>query len=228
MATPLTTASITISDRLRDDIVAGALQFGSRITLDQLAARYAVGHMPIREALRQLQGEGLVVLTPNRGARVRVVDIDFVRNIFDLRISIEAMLARRAAEGIDRRQIARLEALEAEFETQAQARDYAALLRINRQFHSVINEAARNPEAESVIDRHRRLIAALWTLHGYGEDRAAGVISDHRHIIAALHAHDADVASALAMAHAAKAKQALIARMLASERAATTAADAAA
>jgi DNA-binding GntR family transcriptional regulator len=52
--------------------------------------------------------------------------------------------------------------------------------------------------------------------HGYGDDRPAGVISDHRHIIAALAAHDADVAAALAMAHAAKAKQELIARMTAS------------
>jgi len=214
-ATP-TTASIAICDRIRDDIVAGALLFGSRITLDLLAARYSVGHMPVREALRQLQGEGLVVLTPNRGARVRVVDIEFVRNIFDLRIAIEAMLARRAAERIERSNIVRLEAIQAEFETQARARNYAALLTINREFHSVINQAAQNHEAEVVIDRHRRLIAALWTLHGYGEDRPAGVISDHRHIIGALAAHDADVAASLAMAHAAKAKQELIARMLAS------------
>ncbi|MEO8132432.1 MAG: GntR family transcriptional regulator [Betaproteobacteria bacterium] len=214
----LTTVSITICDRIRDDIVAGSLAFGSRLTLDLLAERYSVGHMPIREALRHLQGEGLVVLTPNRGARVRVVDIEFVRNIFDLRISIEAMMARRAAEGIDKGQIARLEAIEAAYEERAQARDYAALLALNRQFHSVINEAANNPEAEAVIDRHRRLIAALWNLYGYGEDRPASVIADHRYIIGALASHDGDAAAALAMAHAAKAKMELISRMLAKER----------
>jgi DNA-binding GntR family transcriptional regulator len=75
-----------------------------------------------------------------------------------------------------------------------------------------------------VLDRHRRLIAALWNLHGYGEDRPAGVISDHRHIIAALATHDADVAASLAMAHAAKAKQELIARMLAKDVVASSAA----
>jgi DNA-binding GntR family transcriptional regulator len=64
-----------------------------------------------------------------------------------------------------------------------------------------------------VLDRHRRLIAALWTLHGYGDHRVAGVISDHRHLIAALAAADADVAASMAVAHAAKAKQELIARM---------------
>jgi DNA-binding GntR family transcriptional regulator len=219
----LPTASNAVCDRVRDDIVAGALPFGSRITLELLASRYSVGHMPVREALRQLQGEGLVVLTPNRGARVRAVDIDFVRNIFDLRIAIEAMLARRAAERIDVRQIAKLEAIEARFEAAAPSRDFRALLAINREFHSLINDAATNPEAAEVLDRHRDLIAALWNLHGYGDDRPAGVISDHRHIISALAAHDADVAASLAMAHAAKAKQALIARMLANQLLSSTA-----
>src|SRR5216110_1221643 len=166
----LSTASVTIRDRVRDDIVAGALPFGSRLTLDLLAARYSVGHMPVREALRQLEGEGLVVLTPNRGARVRAVDIEFVRNIFDLRIAIEAMLARQAAERIEARQIAKLEAIQADFEGTARSRDFQRLLPINHEFHRIINDAAQNPEAAAVLDRHRRLIAALWNLHGYGED----------------------------------------------------------
>jgi DNA-binding GntR family transcriptional regulator len=91
------------------------------------------------------------------------------------------------------------------------------LLAINREFHILIAEAACNPEAAAVLDRHRRVIAALWNLYGYGDDRPAGIISDHRHIIAALASRDADVAASLAMAHAAKAKQALTARMLAAE-----------
>jgi DNA-binding GntR family transcriptional regulator len=173
--------------------------------------------MPVREALRQIQGEGLVVLTPNRGARVRVVDVEYVRNVFDLRIAIEAMLARRAAERIDSRQIAQLEAIQSRYEATAPLRDYGALLAINREFHILIAEAACNPEAAAVLDRHRRVIAALWNLYGYGDDRPAGIISDHRHIIAALASRDADVAASLAMAHAAKAKQALTARMLAAE-----------
>lgn len=219
----LTTASITIRDRVRDDIVAGSLPFGSRLTLDLLAARYSVGHMPVREALRQLQGEGLVVLTPNRGARVRAVDLEFVRNIFDLRIAIEAMLARRAAERIEGAHVAQLKSIQDEFEARARKRDFSALLTLNRDFHNVISEAARNPEAANVLERHWGLISALWNVYGYGEKRVAGVISDHRQMIEAFSARDADVAACLAMAHAAKAKQALIARMLARQSDATRA-----
>ena len=225
MNEPLTTTSITIRDRIRGDIVAGGLSFGSRLTLDLLAQRYSVGHMPVREALRQLEGEGLVVLTPNRGARVRAVDIDFVRNIFDLRIAMEAMLARRAAERIEGSRIARLESLQDDFEARARQQDFDALLAINREFHNVIGEAACNPEATRVLDRHWLLIAALWNAYGYGEARVAGVISDHRQMIEALSMHDAEVSACLAMAHAAKAKQALIARMLARQPVAGHAAD---
>ena len=210
----LTTASITIRDRMREDIVAGTLPLGSRLTLDLLAARYCVGHMPVREALRQLEGEGLVVLAPNRCARVRAVDVEFARNIFDLRIAIEAMLARHAAERIQSDHITRLRSIQAQYEAQARKREFDSLLALNRQFHDVIDEAANNPEAAKVLERHWRVIAALWNLYGYGEKRVAGVISDHRQIIEALAARDGEVAACLAMAHAAKAKQALIGRML--------------
>ena len=147
MGSTAKTASIEICDRIRDDIVSGTLSFGSRLTLEQLASRYSAGHMPIREALRQLQGEGLVVLTPNRGARVRAVDVEFVRNIFDLRMAIAPMLARRAAERIQPEQIAAMEGIEREFEACVDARDFAGALVANRKFHSVINQAANNPEA---------------------------------------------------------------------------------
>ena len=62
---------LDIGLRIRDDIIGWALRFGQRITIDALATRYGVSHMPVREALRELRGEGLVVIEPNRGARVR-------------------------------------------------------------------------------------------------------------------------------------------------------------
>src|SRR6478735_7628995 len=87
-----------IAKRLRADIIAGALPFGSRLRIDELASRYGVSHMPVREALRELHGEGLVIIEPNRGARVRSFHIGFVEDLFDLRSAIETMLARRACE----------------------------------------------------------------------------------------------------------------------------------
>lgn len=206
-------AAESICDRLRDDILGGAFAFGSRLKIDDLAARYTTSHMPVREALRRLQGEGLVNVEPNRGARVRPVDIEFVRDIFDLRIALEAMLARRAAERITPAQLVELESAQDEFERRATRADYQGLLEANRAFHAVTNRAAGNVEAIRVLERHWNIIVALWGRHGYGAERVPGVISDHRQIILAMQQRDAEGAAILATAHAAKAKQQMLQRL---------------
>ena len=73
-----------VQQRLRNDIVSGALPFGSRLIIEDLATRYGVSHMPIREALRVLHGEGLVVIEPNRGAHVRPIYAGFIEDVFDV------------------------------------------------------------------------------------------------------------------------------------------------
>ncbi|MCM0019749.1 MAG: GntR family transcriptional regulator [Tagaea sp.] len=205
-------AAGSVCDRLRQDILAGEYPFGGRLKIDALAGRYTTSHMPVREALRRLQGEGLILLEPNRGARVREVGVEFVRDMFDLRIAIEAMLARRAAERIGADQLAELEAIQREFEARAPLADYPGLLAANRAFHAVINRTAGNVEAIHLLDRHWNIIVALWGRHGYGAERVAGVISDHREILLALRQRDADGAAILATAHAAKAKQQMLLR----------------
>ncbi len=206
-----------ICDRLRQDILSGVFPFGGRLKIDELAARYTTSHMPIREALRQLQGEGLVNVEPNRGARVRAVDVEFVRDLFDLRIALEAMLARRAAERIVSSQLDEIRRIESDLEASAARSDFAAVLVANQAFHAVINNAAGNVEAIRILDRHWNIIVALWGRHGYGEERVAGVISDHRQIIVALSQRDAEGAAILQTAHAAKAKQEMLRRIQAAE-----------
>ncbi|MBL8834692.1 MAG: GntR family transcriptional regulator [Alphaproteobacteria bacterium] len=205
--------NVQASDRLRADILSGAIPFGTRLTIAALAKRYAVSHMPIREALRHLQGEGLLTITPNRGARVRNVDIAFVRNMFDLRVAIEAMLTRRAAERIDAAGLARLESEQLRLERCAARGDVAGVLAANRAFHQVVYDASDNPEALEIANRHWGLVSALWAIHRYDAERFGGVISDHRQIMAALAAHDGEAANALALAHSTKAKQDLIRKM---------------
>ena len=84
-----------VTSDLRRDIVAGVLEPGAWLKTEELAARYAVSANPVREALWRLQGEGFVVANPHQGARVRGVDDDFVRNIFEIREAIEPIFVRR-------------------------------------------------------------------------------------------------------------------------------------
>ena len=208
-----------IEQRLRNDIVAGALPFGSRLIIEDLATRYGVSHMPIREALRILHGEGLVVIEPNRGARVRPIYRGFIEDLFDVRCAIETMLARRAAE---RRQPQHLDALRrtaAELEAfVADGRD-ASVPVANRAFHAVINDAAGNPGALPIVDSHWLLLAALLKRYGYGDDRFQRVIEEHQHLIQAIERRDAHSAALLMGAHIEKAKNNLLKRVAENERA---------
>ena len=207
------TTNLNVGLRIRDDIVAGTLPLGSRITIDALASRYGVSHMPVREALRDLQGEGLVVIEPNRGARVRAIDARFVENIFEIRTALEVMMVRRAAQRATAPDIARLRTIEDALEAEIARDDYAAVVSENRAFHREINRIADNADALPMLDRHWTLLAALWRNFGYGPERFAGVANDHRHIIAAMEAHDEEAASAIMGAHAAKAKRELLSRI---------------
>lgn len=202
-----------VAQRIREEIVAGELPFGGRLTMRELADRYGVSHMPIREALRELHGEGLVIIERNRGARVRPVTRRYVENLFSIRSALEIMLTRRAAEIAPPALIATLRRIEDELETCISRRDFPATLAANRAFHQAVYAAADNPEAEQIIARHWLLIAALWRRCGYGPERFAAVASDHRHLIAAFTARDGEAAAILMAAHVLKARQELLARL---------------
>ena len=78
--------------------MSGHFTPGMHLTIDALTSRYGVSHMPIREALRQLEGEGILISIVHRGFRIEAITEDYIRNIYDIRVGIESMLAHRAVE----------------------------------------------------------------------------------------------------------------------------------
>lgn len=209
---PAGTSMHDIQNRLRNDIVAGAFPFGSRLVVEDLALRYGVSHMPIREALRVLHGEGLVVIEPNRGARVRPIYRGFVEDVFDVRCAIETMLARRAAERRTELHLATMRAAAAKLADMAAAGQHADVPKANREFHAAINDAAGNPGALPIVDSHWLLLAALLKRYGYGEERFQRVIDEHQHLIEAIERRDAHSAALLMGAHIEKGKNNLLKR----------------
>ncbi len=206
-----------IQNRLRSDIVSGTFGFGSRLMIDELATRYGVSHMPVREALRVLHGEGLVVIEPNRGAWVRPLHPNFVEDLFDVRLAMETMLARRAAERRTEQHLQRLREAEARLEALVAAGEVGSVPLANREFHAVINDAAGNPGALAVVERHWLLLAALLQRLGHPDERFQRVIDDHQHLIYALENRDAVAAATVMAAHIEKGKQNLVRRAAAGE-----------
>ncbi|WP_188080051.1 GntR family transcriptional regulator [Neorhizobium sp. P12A] len=198
---------------MRDDIAGGRLELGARITIDDLASRYGASHMPVREALRRLLGEGLIEKQRGQGTRVRRMDIDFVQNLFETRNAIETVLARAAARHCTADDVARLTEIEDIRIAHVDARDYASALQVNHEFHQAINAIGRNPEANAILEQTWVLVAALWHRYEYGPERFAGVASDHKNLIRSLRMHDGEGAAVIAGAHGVKAKYDLLSRI---------------
>lgn len=203
----------SVKDLIRDDIVSGALDFGARLRIDELAARYGSSHMPVREALRGLAGEGLVISETNKGARVVAVDRRHIEHLFTIRVAVEVALAREAAVAISGADLAEIGALEQKRLACVAAGDYAQGVAINQRFHRRIYEAAGNAEGLTLLDRHWLLLAAIWSRYGYRPERLGGVASDHDHILRALAERDADAAGVMTAAHVTKTRQDMLAQI---------------
>lgn len=188
-------------EALRERILHGEYAEGEPLRQDALAADLGVSRIPVREALRQLEAEGLVAFNPHCGAVVSSLSLDEIDELFELRGLLEGevlrvAVARMTVEDWDRAD-AILDAYEAAFER----RDVAQWGALNWKFHSTLLSAAGRPLTLGVLnmlhnqsDRYMRMQLALT----HGEGRAIG---EHRAIAAAARRRDAQGAAALLRDH---------------------------
>ncbi len=180
-----------IRDLIRSDIVLDRLKSGSRLKISKLAARYSTSTVPVREALQQLQGEGIVTFVPNRGASVRTIDADFVSNIYEVRALIEPFLARRFVRHHDDGDVERLEAIQRDLEAAIDARaDWHSQRQLDLAFHATCYSNHYNKEALTISDKHVNLLTALTNRFQRGNARAAAANREHWAMIAAVRAKD--------------------------------------
>lgn len=132
------TAHEFVRRTLRAAVMDGTLPGGARLVQADLAQQLGVSTTPVREALRDLATEGLVVLDPHRGALVRALDIDEVREIYDLRMTLEPMMVRRVMTTITSDRLDRAAELQARMEEPCDSSVWAGL---NRDFHALFSEA---------------------------------------------------------------------------------------
>lgn len=202
-----------VADQLRLDIVEGLWRADARLKVRDLAAHYGVSPAPIRESLQQLQGEGLVVMEPNRGARVRPVDEQLVINIFDVREALKSFLTAKFADNASPHQVATLDGLQAEHDAAVERNDFTSAFALNARFHRFINSAARNPEALGVIDRHLGLTRALRLEYGFTQARMETIRREHHLLLDAIRRGDAATAGRVAALHVRSSRDDLIERL---------------
>ncbi|MDP8244140.1 MAG: GntR family transcriptional regulator [Candidatus Hinthialibacter antarcticus] len=195
-----------VRERLRVDILSGVFDAGSRLKIAMLCERYAVSQMPIREALQQLQGEGLICIEPNKGASVRKIDEQFVSNLYEIRGALEALLARLAIPNLQAPHRESMRKTQASFEAAIRRGDAAQALELDAQFHRTLYQAADNSEALDWVERQRDLIRCLRRKYGFGPARTPAIIREHRGLLLALDHENAIEAEAAAREHCENAK----------------------
>ncbi len=202
-----------VRERLRKDILAGEYQAGERLKIKDIARRYGVSTMPVREAFQKLEGEGLVQIEPNRGARVRRVDLRFIQNMYDIRVAIDGMLVRKATERMTPATLDPVREAVEQYERSVRPEETPESFEWNRKLHRRLHESARNEDAMAILDYRWGLIECIRATFRSGPSRIEKVIEEHRLLLAALERKDADEAERIAKLHCENARIDLIAQM---------------
>ncbi|MFG1348863.1 GntR family transcriptional regulator [Xanthobacter autotrophicus] len=181
--------SHAIATDLRAGILAGLYAPGTRVRQEELAERYGTSRIPVREALRDLESEGLVVLVPNSGAWIAKTDINECVEIYKIRERIEPLALSESIRNMDAATIARLADLCAQIEASTEVEDF---LKLDREFHLLSYKAAAMPTLLAMIERfwnttqhYRRAYS-----HLIGKDGQWIIHSEHRLIMEAIRRRD--------------------------------------
>lgn len=186
-ATTIVTKQERVYRAIRERILSGAYGPGYRVVIDSLAEEFEVSGLPVREAIRRLEAEGLVIYRPNAGAQVAPAD----PGLFDEEMSVLAVLegygTALAAPLLGPAQIARLTEINDEMEAAISQLDSLRFGRLNQEFHGLIYEVCPNAALVGMLrDVARRLDAIRRTVFVQIPYRGAASVAEHKELIALL------------------------------------------
>jgi DNA-binding GntR family transcriptional regulator len=191
-------------------IVDGEFGPGDRLKLSDLATRFGVSLMPVREALWKLEGGGLVQNIPNRGALVRAVDAQHIINVYEVRGAIEAALADRVTAVVTSTDLDRIEAARRAVERAVKQGIPRAILLADAAFHEAINAVAGNDLAIALLRGTMPLIQSMRLRVGFVPARLTEMLREHADIVAAIREGDGRLAAQRARLHTNGARQAML------------------
>ena len=186
-------AGARIAERIRAEILAGEFAPGTRIRQEDVAERFGASRVPVREALRILEHDGLVTLVANTGAWVSTLTLAECEEVYQMRERLEPLLLRFAAAGLDTADIDRLDALARQM---AETTDLDRFLQLDREFHLDTYARAETSQLGEVVVK-------LWnTTQPYRraysrsmDDDARRIVHDEHHLIVSA-LRDGDIADA--------------------------------
>lgn len=163
-----TTVAEAAADALRHRIVSGELPEGFQLRQDALAEEFGVSRIPVREALLQLEGEGLVRIVPRKGAIVSELSIAEIAELFELRGLLEPILLKKSAPKLTEADFAQLDEILSEYGKELRTKNPARWGELNTRLHGLLMSKAGQPRTNAIVqsllqqtDRYTRLQLSL-------------------------------------------------------------------
>lgn len=206
-----------IANDLRERILSGELAEGETIRQEALAEEYDVSRMPIREALKRLNAEGLVQWANNRGGSVTKHSLDEIGEIFDLRILIEVDLFRRAIPNMGPREFARCDEILKQMEASYDENDVGKWGILNYQYHSALYAASQRKLTNELLDRVNLQSDRYVRMHLSVMKQREPAKKEHRDLLRLAREGNVDKACEVLTQHIRRTKEQLL-EMIASKR----------
>lgn len=195
---------------LRQAILKGELKPGERLMEIALSQRLGVSRTPIREALRKLELEGLVVMIPRRGAQVANITEKDLNDVLEVRLALESLAIEKSCARITEEVLEQLTQAERTFEGMIPSGDLVKLAEADEAFHEIINQASGNVRLIQVLNNLREQMYRYRLEYLKEEDSRKQLVEEHREMIKALRASDMAGARQIAYCHVENQRQAIL------------------
>ena len=206
--TPRAYLASTVYQALREAILRREFDPGQPLTEHDLCRRYGVSRTPVREALAKLEGDRLVRVVPKKGAFVRAASAEEIRELYEVREALEALVVRLAAPHLDDAELADFERRFRQLRAGrvVNATDVRAL---GEEFHQYLAKRAGNSKLLELLGVVREQIQSVWMMSIMAPRRVQGLIREHLAILGALRADDPTRAERLMIRHVQRVREAI-------------------
>ena len=180
------TKSEIIYQEIKGDIIDGKYKPNERIVISEVAREFGTSDIPVREAMKHLESDGLIQNKPYVGPIVTNFDLADIQKIYQIRAVLEGMATRKAVDGINKNSLKKLETILSKMIKAIGSGNYVLLSNLNREFHRVIYNASENEYLIKVIFDLWDMSLRARAIFSFMPERAQEAVGEHANIVAAL------------------------------------------
>lgn len=202
-----------VFNTLRKAILKGELAPGERLMEKQLAEKMGVSRTPIREAIRKLELEGLVIMVPRKGAEVAKITEQDIKDVLEVRAALESLAVKLACKKMTKENIEELIRVNSEFTRAARNVDVDVIIEKDIEFHDVIYHSTKNEKLIQIINNLREQIYRFRVEYIRQMSDFSKLIKEHEDILESIKNRNTKLAQEIASKHIENQEKAVISRI---------------